>query len=514
MTSSQEPDPRTIPGLKVHQWLPEWEDLEFDEESHRRRPDAQFYLFSLSGSDLKALTGIKRRGTEGRAVGRPDNGLQRAHDEKRSAEIARFIRFGFPWSALSDAQRASGQYDDLKKPGWLPTSIVVNILDKGRSGVGGHGADVDDGDFVHIEDGGQGSVSLQLPRSFTGSEWTPKHDHPIQVIDGQHRLWAFENGGQPSDYQFPVVAFHGLDLSWQAYIFYTINIKPEKINRSLAFDLYPLLRTEDWLERFEGPGVYREARSQELTQALWATPSSPWYRHINMLGERGLKRMVRQAAWIRSLMATYVKSTRGTRIGGLFGGRPGREVLRWNGAQQAAFLILMGQTVRDAVQGSDYPWVQSLREEAGDGIDAEAQAFYGANSLLNTDQGIRGLLSVTNDLCYVLTDELELEDWFSFASSGADDQVTVNEELERLQVHPVAQFLGELSVELARFDWRTSAARGLSEAERILKTTYRGGSGYRELRRQLLSHLRSGTGRAAEASGRVYSLAGYEEGSI
>ena len=259
MTSSQETEPRTIPGLKVHQWLPEWNDLEFDEKAHRQRPDAHFYLFSISGSDLKALTGIQRRGTEERAAGRSDTGIQRAHDETRSLEIARFIRFGFPWSALSDAQRRSGRYDDLKKPGWLPTSIVVNIHAKDTNGVGGHGADVDDEDLVQVTDAGDGSVKLQLPSSFAGSEWRPKRNHPIEVIDGQHRLWAFENSEQPPDYQFPVVAFHGLDLSWRAYIFYTINIKPTKINASLAYDLYPLLRTEDWLERFEGPG-YIEKR--------------------------------------------------------------------------------------------------------------------------------------------------------------------------------------------------------------------------------------------------------------
>ena len=512
MNSSNGTEPRTIQGLKVHQWLPEWEDLEFDEAAHRRRPNAHFYIFSLSASDLKALTGIQRRSTEGRAAGKFDSGIQRAHDEIRSEEIARFIRFGFPWSALSDARRRSTRFDDLKKPGWLPTSIIVNILQKQTNDSGIHRMDVDDDDFVLVTDMGQGSVALRLPSSFTGSDWVPKRGYPISVIDGQHRLWAFENNDRPSDYQLPVVAFHGLDLSWQAYLFYTINIKPKKINASLAYDLYPLLRTEDWLERFEGPDVYREARSQELTQALWATPSSPWYRHINMLGERGLKRMVRQAAWIRSLMATYVKSTRGTRIGGLFGGRPDRDVLPWNGAQQAAFLILMGQKLRDEVAESDWSWAESLREEVGDHEEEEDPAFYGSNSLLNTDQGIRGLLFITNDLCYVLADGLELEEWFSFVSSGADDQDAVNEAIDSLHKHSVAYFLQELSSKLATFDWRTSAAPGLSEDERVLKTAYRGSSGYRVLRRQLLAHLLKGNGRVAVASKEVYELLRYEEG--
>ena len=35
-------------------------------------------------------------------------------------------------------------------------------------------------------------------------------------------------------------------------------------------------------------------------------------------------------------------------------------------------------------------------------------------------------------------------------------------ELDKLQVHPVANFLGELGVALAQFDWRTSSAGGLS----------------------------------------------------
>ena len=513
MNSSDGSEPRTILGLKVHQWLPEWDHLEYDERAHRRRPNRHIYLFSLAASDLKALTGIQRRSTQGRVAGQFDPGIQRAHEQTRSDEIARFIQFGFPWSALSDARRRSGQYDDLKKPGWLPTSIVVNILDKDMNGSGIHGVDVDDDDILIVKETGLDSVSLRLPNSFTGSDWTPKRQHPIEVIDGQHRLWAFEENGQPTDYQLPVIAFHGLDLSWQAYLFYTINIKPKRINASLAFDLYPLLRTEDWLERFEGPEVYREARSQELTQALWATQSSPWYRHINMLGERGLKRMVRQAAWIRSLMATYVKSARGTTIGGLFGGRPGQEILRWNGAQQAAFLILMGQKMRDAVTESSYDWAEILREEVGYSKEEEDPAFYGTNSLLNTDQGVRGLLSVTNDLCYVLSDELMLQEWFSFTSSGANDQYAVNKELEVLHIHPVTDFLDELSSELAGFDWRTSAAPELSLPERDLKTAYRGSSGYRVLRRQLLDHLRHGSGIVATGSDKVYKLMGYEEGS-
>ena len=119
------------------------------------------------------------------------------------------------------------------------------------------------------------------------------------------------------------------------------------------------------------------------------------------------------------------------------------------------------------------------------------------------------MLFVTNDLCYVLADELALENWFSYTSSGADDQDAISQALDELLKLPVEDFLDDLSSKLATFDWRTSAASGLSEQERVLKTAYRGGSGYRELRRQLLVHLIDGVGRVADASTKVYSLIAY-----
>ena len=70
---------------------------------------------------------------------------------------------------------------------------------------------------------------------------------------GQHRLLSFDDDiNRYPGYEIPVVAFVGLDRSWQAYLFYTINIKPKRINTSLAFDLYPLLRTEQCLSVLRG----------------------------------------------------------------------------------------------------------------------------------------------------------------------------------------------------------------------------------------------------------------------
>jgi DGQHR domain-containing protein len=481
--------PREIGALRVNQWLPEWDKVRFTSKDHKRRPDPCFYLFSLSAAYLKTLTGIQRRTTKDRLKRSEDLGIQRRHEEDRSTVIADYVRYGSPWSELPKYKRESGLFDDLRKPGWLPTAIVVNILapgDKRRA------QEVAKEDLVSIKDNGTQLFTVQLPSSFSGPGWKPSKFFPIEVIDGQHRLWAFEQEEIDDSFELPVVAFRGLDIGWQAYLFVTINIKPKRINMSLAYDLYPLLRTEEWLQKFEGHPVYRETRAQELVEALWSNPKSPWCDRINMLGESGLNQaMVTQAAWIRSLMATFIKAWegRGVRIGGLFGAPVGshKEVLPWDGSQQAAFLIVAGQKLRDAVEETKATWATSLR---GGKVDAKADAaFYGGFSLLSTDQGVRGYLSVVNDLCFVRAQELDLAAWVSDGNARATDETAVESAILSLKKQKSTLFLKEIAASLSRYDWRTSAEPGLSEEDRKRKAALRGSGGYRELRLELLDHL-------------------------
>lgn len=505
---------REFSAIKVHQWLPEWDKVDFNPRFHRRQPEPQFYIFKLPASWLKALSGIYRRTMQPGQLRSADLGIQRRHDQKRSTEIREFVQYGFPWSELSPAKRKSGEFNDLRKPGWLPTAIVVNIL---QSGDKRRGVEVSKADRISVVDSESPIVKITLPENFTGRGWKPEALHPIEVIDGQHRLWAFEEDRLGDDFELPVVAFHGLDFSWQAYLFWTINIRPKRINASLAFDLYPLLRTENWLDKFEGHSIYRETRAQELTEALWAIPESPWYQRINMLGEPGLKEpMVSQAAWIRSLMATFVKSWegRGVSIGGLFGSRLGRheEVLPWSRAQQAALLIYIGQCVRQAVENSKEQWTKVLRaarSTSSKGRGGEDPAFYGHQTLLSTDQGIRGLLYVMNDSCYVHSRELELEAWTNGGEAGASDEATVREAMRSLRKQPVAAFLEEIAKGLAKYDWRTSSAPQLTEDERIRKAAFRGSGGYRELREDLLKQLASEGKTVGSVAKQIKSALGY-----
>ena len=485
-----------VVAIKVHQWLKVWEEVIFDDKARRRKPDPFFFLFTLPAGKLMALSDIYPRTTAGGLPRSQDLGIQRRHDSQRSEEISEFVKYGYPWSNLSKNKRESGQFTDLRKPGWLPTAIVVNILkptDKRRGNQKVHNDDI-----IKIENINNNISTIKFPRQFASNESKPKELPPIEIIDGQHRLWAFHDDMLNENFELPVVAFHGLDISWQAYLFWSINITPKRINASLAFDLYPLLRTEDWLDKFEGHSIYRETRAQELIGTLWAHPESPWYQRINMLGEKGIKEpMASQAAWIRSLMATYIKlwETKRRGIGGLFGVAIGtdEEVLPWSMAQQAAFLIVVGQEIRDAIKRCKEQWAEQLRNigqrdifEFTGQYDA---AFDGPQTLLTTDQGIRGILYVTNDLCYIRAKELQLEKWQSEDDAAAVDESAVSKAILSLKGESSYKYLKTIAQSLAKYDWRTSSTPGLTEAERTLKASFRGSGGYKELRRHLLRHL-------------------------
>jgi len=484
--------PRTIPALIVHQWLEMWNNVQFSPDERRRKPDPHFYVFSMSANTLRRSSNIYRRQTnQPRAE---DLQIQRRHMPERSNNIRKFIKGGFPWSDLSERRQNSSEYQDLQMPGWLPTAIIVNILapgtQRGRM-------TISDCDLIRVELTNDRTARLILPDMVDAAGWRPDVA-PLEIIDGQHRLLAFA-GDRPPDgnYELPVVAFYDLDITWQAYLFYMINIKPKRIDPSLAFDLYPILRVQEWLEKSpETAKIYRETRAQELTEVLWSHSRSPWRNRISMLGERK-RGTVTQSAFIRSLMASYIKGGRGNTPGGLFGARiadNSASELDWDRAQQAAFLILVWSVVAEAVRSSREVWAENLREFplqeelplSGDAQELDP-AFTSRYSLLTTDQGVRGVLQVTNDMCYVSAARLKLADWewHGDLGEGTISEETVQQALDSLYGQAVLGFLESIAAELATFDWRTSATPGLDDDQRKAQMIFRGSGGYTELRRQL-----------------------------
>lgn len=460
-------------ALVFRQWLRSWDDLSFPKEEQRRKPNPNLLMFSMSAAKLRALSGVFRRERSVHGA----EGIQRYHEDNRSVKIRDFVENGYPYCEMSQRRRAQSDISDLKKPGWLPTSIVVNILLPGDRRPAGTLED-DQAVRVHIDSAEPGLAELTMPTGFSRDGWRPSSLPPFEVIDGQHRLFAFDDD-MDADFELPVVAFVGLDLGWQAYLFWSINVSPKKINPSHAFDLYPLLRTQQWLEKFSESYVYREARAQELTEILYRHSDSPWRERINMLGDRRSSG-ISQAAWIRSLYSTFLSSRRGL-YGAVIDGLG--EPLGWTRAQQAALLIYLWQEVHTAATESGADWLSVFD-------DRRELAVSGPDSLLNQEQGVRGMLAVANEMLVSLADTLDPETWkvgSSYAGETTDEDIS--EALGSLRDTGLAEFISSFAAVAIQFDWRSVTAPGLSPDEQLKKRALRGSGGYALIKRLLLEHL-------------------------
>lgn len=495
-----------IQAIRFKQWLPEWDQFDFDPKQHRRKPDDHILLFSMPAVQLRALSGVYRR-TRDHEGG---EGLQRLHDPKRSAAIRDFVRFGHPYSGLPIAARNDSSAA-MRKPGWLPTAIVVNILtadDERR------GRKVAASDLVSISDDGDNRAKLTLPYFDRLEQWMPSGLEPFEVIDGQHRLWAFdealEDGSLPGDFELPVVAFTGLDVGWQAYLFWSINVSPKRINPSHAFDLFPLLRSAEWLETFSDLRIYRQARAQELTEILYTQPESPFHNRINMLGESSRTAPpgagVTQAGWVQAITTSLLSTGSGRSASGLFAAEitPATGPLPWSRPQQAAFLISLWATIREAIVHAEHDWVEQLTRPNGQGMLAPdpTEAFTGDRTMLNQEQGVRGVLAVANEIFFSLAQlkpglfEIETKIVAGTATSPEDVSIALGE----LEGSELLERIRDFGSAIAGFDWRSADAPGLSDDQRLLKRAFRGSSGYVALREQLFRHLSTGPQEIAEVA--------------
>lgn len=478
-----------VKTIRVEQWLDTWNDYKFPVEERQRQP-ARYYLIASFPVDLlRRLADVPRRQPQGPRAADPNT--QREHQRERSAQIRNFVTGGYPWATLS--KRDKDDHPEMKKPGLMPTAIVANIVGPLSTR---YEPGIDPHDRIEVVEDDAGSIEIVLPDGAENSEWKPQGDvYPLEIIDGQHRLLAFEHSfDEPGIYEVPVVVFVDLDISWQAYLFWTINVSPKKISPSLAYDLYPLLRTQDWLEFVGGPLAYREARAQELTEALWSHPQSPWSNRIAMLGRETGK--ITQAAFIRSLTASFLRKESRTNphLGGLFGAPLSDNpdgVLEWNRTQQAAYIIHMWRLLEKSVEDTDAPWAIDLREQLNvPNAPTGDQAFSGRYSMLAGEQGIRGFLFVVNDVSYVHSDSLGLRTWRREPVSDFIEMDEVSDALHHLQtwVGP-SEYFRRVTTVIAQFDWRSMVTPNLPEQIRNRQAVFRAGTGYREVRIQLLKHL-------------------------
>jgi DGQHR domain-containing protein len=448
----------------------------------------------MRAADLRQLCDVYRRRRDGSNV----EGIQRVRDESRTGRIRRYVQYGYPYGDLKKAQRTEDKAS-LRKPGWLPTAIVVNILSKGDKR---RGKQVKAEHLIAIEDQNQNRSYLVIPPITSLGETELA---PLEVIDGQHRLWAFDDTSGddviPDDFELPVIAFNGLDIAWQAYLFWSINVSPKKINPSHAFDLYPLLRTQEWLEGVGEVHVYREARAQELTEAMYEHPLSVWKARINMLGEKGTGVGVTQAGWVRSLLSTFLATGRGASRPGLFQSnlKDNDEPLEWPRSQQAAFLISLWIDVRKEIaSGTPYLWIREYR--------SRDEAFTARTSMLNQDMGVRALSSVANDIFFSNAEEWELDRWFSSSEGASElDEELISKSLEEIEATKFRNYIRELASNLTRFDWRSFDGPNVHDGsdDAVRKRSYRGSGGYSSLRTDVLKSIAEDDGYVGRTARRI-----------
>ncbi|MCA3644125.1 MAG: DGQHR domain-containing protein [Methylobacterium sp.] len=506
------------PLLRVNQWLQTWDVATWG--GSRPKPPTHFYVGSLPLKTLRALSGVQPRTVEDRRASKTA-GYQRTHDEDRLSKIGRYLEYGFPLSTEGGLDPEA--HTELVNPGWLPTSILVNVLGPNEIRTRkGKERTVAPNDIVKISINDQ-HYELNFP---VGDVDPTQALPPLEIVDGQHRLLATDLISLPDDYEVPVVIFDDLPLTWQAYLFWVINVEPKRINTSLAFDLYPELRDQEWLKRGESIRIYQEHRSQELAEVLWRNPSSPWKERIELFGKR-VDGHVSNAAAIRSLMATFVRTwAKGndaganpediTKLGGLFGSidkNGTRYIIRWRRPEQAAFLILCWNAVRTATAASKAPWKLALAESAGkSGDDAATYAFAGPFTLLATDQGFRAVSFAYNSLTQLVYDKVGLLEIEGSENESEPNNELVAKALKQLEsnrslttfVHAVATALVD------DVDWRTSAAPGMVEQDKVVQGQYRGSSGYKALNKAALTAaLKSNNEHVREAAERALDILGW-----
>lgn len=200
-----------------------------------------FFVFKIPAKILLNLATVKRREDD------PLSGIQRTLNHDRLAEIAGEIQAG---------------------TAAFPNSLVVKLPD----------------DIAYDEDGGV----LEIPN----------RANSILIIDGQHRLWAFSQEYSAPDMDLAVSGMTDLDMGGAATIFEMINGTQRKINPSLVYDLFPMLRNKNMF-------AYEEVRAQSLVGILYSDAKSPWKDHIAMLGGRA--ELITQASFVTNIRFLFKK---------------------------------------------------------------------------------------------------------------------------------------------------------------------------------------------------------------
>ncbi|WP_430933256.1 DGQHR domain-containing protein [Saccharicrinis sp. 156] len=201
-----------------------------------KQPFGIFYITKINAYDLLQIveTDPYRVDSTGNHTG-----IQRAVDEKRLSVIAEYLK-GVESS--------------------MPNSIII-------------GGNIIDDEKLRWE------IKVEGDNKYINAPMEVKNG---VIIDGQHRLKAFEHVSVEKQKEYELLCSIYLDLPnpYQAYIFATINMNQKTVDKSLAYDLYGYNLDEEKDESWspEKVAVY-------LSRTLNFDKDSVFYNHITTAAE-------------------------------------------------------------------------------------------------------------------------------------------------------------------------------------------------------------------------------------
>lgn len=202
-----------------------------------RQPIGPFYVGQIDARQLFGMCRFDFRRIEERGGYKEFIGIQRRLDEKRVKEIKRYI----------DTVDAV-----------FPTAVVLAV----------------DARSVAVKELSSGIFNLTLGEyeDSNDPDSNISFDKIVSIIDGQHRIKAFEDYSGP-EFLMNVAVFIDIDEATKAEIFSTVNLAQTKVNRSLVYDLFSFSVSRS-----------PERTCHEITVALDRLEGSPFEARIKRLG--------------------------------------------------------------------------------------------------------------------------------------------------------------------------------------------------------------------------------------
>lgn len=242
-------------------------DLEFN-CLKASQPIGDLYIASIPYDDLMQVThfDVRRVIQKDRDVERY-LGIQRPLVNRRVTALEQYVNFydaSFPTAIIIAVEEQFATYDEEKK-----TIRLSNVP----------------------KDGDDDTPTIPI-RSIA------------RVLDGQHRI-AGLRGFEGEAFEIPVTIFVGADIADQAHIFATVNLEQNKVNKSLAYDLYELATSRS-----------PQKTAHNIAVVLDQDDKSPLYQRIKRLGvatEGKSFQPLSQATFVESVMRYISKDPKADR---------------------------------------------------------------------------------------------------------------------------------------------------------------------------------------------------------